>query len=88
MQEKPEIPGFGEPGEGESDHDPQLPGVWLGRTQRQTLLRCTAKKERQWTQAMARRILTMWKREKNIPPEADEALEEALKRGGSLHSRR
>lgn len=44
---------------GESDHDSQLPDVWLGRTQRQTLLRCTAEKERQWTQAMAR-ILTMW----------------------------
>ena len=40
-------------------------------------LRCTAKKERQWTQAMARRILTMCKGKKNIPPEGGQALEEA-----------
>lgn len=55
--EEHEIPGIGDPGEGESDADPQLPDAPLGTTQRQTLLWCTTKNERQWTQAMARRIL-------------------------------
>lgn len=78
VQEKLKVPEFGEPGEGESDHDPQLPDVWLGSTQKQALLRCTAKKRRQWTQALPRRILTMCnKGKKNIPSEDGQALEEA-----------
>lgn len=60
MQEKTEIPGVGEQGEGEPGHDPQLPDAGLGRTQRQMLLRCTTK-EGQWTQAMGRGILTVCK---------------------------
>lgn len=62
LRQKPEIPGSGQPGEGNfivilDFH------VWLGRTQRQMLPVCTAKKERQ---AMARMILTLCERKMKV----------------------
>lgn len=63
-----------EPGEGESHCRPQLPHVWLGRTQ--GLPGCPAKEDKRWTQAMARWILTLWEKNKSTPPEDGLALEE------------
>lgn len=59
MQQKPGMPGSGQSGEWESHCYPRLPHVWLGRIQSQMLPACTAKKDKQWTWAVAKRILTL-----------------------------